>query len=211
MTVFDDIRILRSLSDTALPPGAATEGTGELLETLDRLIDAISSGMGVEDDLKPEAAVQEAKEEEVAVLETVAPAVAEESPLTWSDAQELLYEDILWLFKIGDNEGAISSLGRLIDLGSNSKELLSFLELNQKRLVNIFNELVGDNDSEVVLMSNEYNGRFFMNEDWVRQVCSALSASTTIGALVDEIGESHRFHILTTLHRLQKEDLVAVS
>lgn len=58
-------------------------------------------------------------------------------------AAELLYDDVLWLFAINDGEGALVSLERLLNVGNLEGEVAEFIELNEERLLEIYENYIG--------------------------------------------------------------------
>jgi len=64
----------------------------------------------------------------------------------WSQDDRLLYEDILNLFDLGDQAGAMTSLERLIMLATHTEELATFLEKNGSLLQRLYEEHLGSLD-----------------------------------------------------------------
>ncbi|GMV39982.1 MAG: hypothetical protein AMXMBFR64_16980 [Myxococcales bacterium] len=86
---------------------------------------------------------------DVATARTVPnqPAV-EEEPFTseWPREVELLYEDVHWLFQLGDIDGALISLERLLVLAPENEEIQAFVSLNERKLIEIYQSVLGDWD-----------------------------------------------------------------
>ena len=55
----------------------------------------------------------------------------------------LLYEDVIWLLSMNDGQGALISLERLIVLADTSGEIGEFLELNEKKLLSLYEGFIG--------------------------------------------------------------------
>lgn len=56
---------------------------------------------------------------------------------------ELLYEDMVWLFSVNDGEGALISLERLLILGAPLAEAQEFLEVNEEKLLKLYEDYMG--------------------------------------------------------------------
>ncbi|MBM4397571.1 MAG: hypothetical protein FJ087_18025 [Deltaproteobacteria bacterium] len=68
------------------------------------------------------------------------------APVHWGVAEGLLYEDVLNLFALGDQAGAMTSLERLIMLCPHAEELATFLEKNGELLRKLYEEHLGTLD-----------------------------------------------------------------
>ncbi|HQP94892.1 MAG TPA: hypothetical protein PLY68_01700, partial [Myxococcota bacterium] len=74
-----------------------------------------------------------------------APAPPPELP-KWGDREKLLYRDILHLFELGDQGGAMASLERLFMLAPGSSELTVFLTKNENTLLKLYRDHIGSMD-----------------------------------------------------------------
>ncbi|HOD07035.1 MAG TPA: hypothetical protein PKG98_02955, partial [Myxococcota bacterium] len=74
-----------------------------------------------------------------------APTPAPEPP-KWGDRERLLYRDILHLFELGDQGGAMASLERLFMLTPGSSELTVFLTKNENTLLKLYRDHIGSMD-----------------------------------------------------------------
>jgi len=74
-----------------------------------------------------------------------APAPPPELP-KWGDREKLLYRDILHLFELGDQGGAMASLERLFMLAPDSPELTAFLTKNENTLLKLYRDHIGSMD-----------------------------------------------------------------
>lgn len=64
----------------------------------------------------------------------------------WSPSEQRLYEDILTLFELGDQAGAMISIERLLMLSPKAQELDVFLERNESTLKRTYEEYFGSLD-----------------------------------------------------------------
>ena len=67
-------------------------------------------------------------------------------PPKWGDRERLLYRDILHLFELGDQGGAMASLERLFMLAPGSSELTVFLTKNENTLLKLYRDHIGSMD-----------------------------------------------------------------
>lgn len=67
-------------------------------------------------------------------------------PAHWEQIERLLYEDVLHLFELGDQNGALTSLERLIMLNPQAEELKAFLEKNGALLEKLYTDHMGTLD-----------------------------------------------------------------
>jgi len=75
--------------------------------------------------------------------------VSEEEPskeVHWNDAERRLYKDVLCLFDLGDQPGAMTSMERLVMLSPDAEELRVFLDKNGESLVTLYQEHFGSLD-----------------------------------------------------------------
>jgi hypothetical protein len=79
------------------------------------------------------------------VQEAVEEAAVRE-PVHWGATERLLYDDILNLFELGDQAGAMTSLERLIMLSPHAEELNLFLDKNGSLLQRLYTEHLGSLD-----------------------------------------------------------------
>jgi len=104
----------------------------------------------------------------VPTLETEAavPALLPEAVSTpWSRQHDLLYEDVLCLFKLGDNEGAFVSLGRLLQVAYETPELKRFVDINRKKLLTLYEKTFGSFSVEYTLSVDSLGDRYFWSND----------------------------------------------
>ncbi len=157
----------------------------------------------------PEAAETTALPAEAAPVPTLAmdQVVA---PVVWSALHDHLYEDILWLFKMGDNEGALNSLARLMDLGDGTEELQRFLTINQEKLFDLYHRLVGDAGAMVERQEGAVIGdRYFFQRAEVEALLDSVNGATSISDLFRSAGLSE-LKVYSHLHRIRREGLVQI-
>lgn len=89
----------------------------------------------------PASAIQVDAEEEAEPVE--GPEEEPSGKVRWGKAERLLYEDVLCLFDLGDQPGAMTSMERLIMLCPDAEELEAFLDKNGEALVKLYHEYFG--------------------------------------------------------------------
>lgn len=92
----------------------------------------------------------DADEKVAGAAEAAPPEVAPEEPellppgATGLQAEvELLYEDVLWLFSLGDTDGALVSLERLLVVAPPSEHVRHFIQVNEKKLLKVYEAVLG--------------------------------------------------------------------
>ncbi len=74
----------------------------------------------------------------------------------WSPSERMLYEDILTLFELGDQPGAMTSVERLLMLSPQAKELDAFFERNEPTLKKVYEDYFGSLDRIPVPVRNAH-------------------------------------------------------
>ncbi|MBM4372792.1 MAG: hypothetical protein FJ098_14155, partial [Deltaproteobacteria bacterium] len=133
-----------------------------------------------------EAALEAEALPQPAPPEPAAPAEAAPSELlAWGLLHDLLYEDILWLFKMGDNEGALNSLARLMDLGRGTEEIDRFVTINQARLFELFHRVVGPPGAMVERAGGaDLGDRYFFRREEAEALLENIGTDTRIEDLL---------------------------
>ena len=132
------------------------------------------------------------------------------APVVWSALHDNLYEDILWLFKMGDNEGALNSLARLMDLGDGTEELQRFLTINKEKLFDLYHRLVGEPESVVERQEGAVIGdRYFFQRAEVEALLDSVNGATPISELLSSAGLPE-LKVFSHLHRIRREGLVQI-
>jgi len=156
------------------------------------------------------AAQAEAASAPEAVTETL-PIAAEmpraRGPAVWGKAQDLLYEDVLWLFKVGDNEGALISLGRLINIADGTQEISRFLEINRDKLVGLYEKLLGPFARPFAVPVNGLGDRFFWDVTEAQTVLTLAREHATVEKVLER-SPMGPVKTLAMLHRLSIERII---
>jgi hypothetical protein len=214
------LRLSRTLERTAGGVQAPAAQHAAVLKALDRFVVAIDE---LEEMLRPaetppplptQIALEATKvpEQKTEVAPAVprpaeAEAVPEAAPGVWSREHDLLYEDVLWLFKVGDNEGALVSLGRLLALASETPELQRFADINEKKLLGLYEKVLGSFSMPFTVGTNGLGDRYFHSMEEAQTVYRQAREHGTVAELL-EASPMSRLKTLALMHRFQIERLM---
>lgn len=140
---------------------------------------------------------------------TLAMEVIPDGPTIWGSLHDQLYEDVLWLFKMGDNEGALNSLARLMDFGSGTEELERFLTINSEKLFDLYHRLVGDPETLVERQDAVIGDRYFFHQGEVETLLEQVDGARPLGEIV-EASDLPELKVYAYLHRIRREGLIRV-
>ncbi len=207
------LRLSRSLEATESVGQAASDDQQDVLKALDRLFLTVSERMellrtqeGAQPAEIPEMPVEEMEPTKDPPEEEEPPSVTadEEAPQVWTEQHDRLYEDVLWLFRVGDNEGALVSLGRLLDVAEDTPELQRFLDINEPKLVGLYERLLGAFDQPVTVPETGIGDRYFWN---VQEAQGLLRMGKDAGSMAEILDQTSltRIKTLSLAHRFQRE------
>lgn len=205
------LRLSRTLERTRTAADTETDSDSDVLGALDGFLVTLEERgelLRTRQPVAPEAISIEVESIEESTVEP--PEVPEEesrAPETWTREHDLLYEDILWLFKIGDNEGALVSLGRLVTVAYDTPELKRFVEINESKLTGLYEKILGNFEKPYVLNGNGVGDRFFWNPDDVRALLESAQTNTTLAELLAE-SPLPQLKTLSIVHRLYTERMI---
>ncbi|MFH1530711.1 MAG: hypothetical protein ABIK09_08285 [Pseudomonadota bacterium] len=131
-------------------------------------------------------------------------------PHVWGPLHDQLYEDVLWLFKMGDNEGALNSLTRLLDFGEGTEELDRFLTINRQKLYDLYHRFVGDPSALIERQEDVVIGdRYFYQRAEVEALLEQVNGARPIGEVIEGSNLSD-LKVYSYLHRIRREGLVRI-
>ncbi len=212
------LRLSRTLEGTTAEAQVALDDHAAVLSALDRFLLSINERSEL---LRPreaaptEAAIKVELEESheippIPEEETPAPAAEEElPPQIWTRQHDLLYEDVLWLFRVGDNEGALISLGRLLAVASDTQELQRFLEINENKLVNLYERILGSFRLPLQVSDDGVGDRYFIRPQDALSLLRIGKDCENLDQLIER-SPMTRMQTLALVHRLHSEGLLAV-
>lgn len=209
------LRLSRSLEATESVGQAASDEHQDILKALDRLFLTVGERMellrtqGSASPAEiPEMPVEEMEPTKEQLEEDAPPAVSEdeEAPQVWTEQHDRLYEDVLWLFRVGDNEGALVSLGRLLNVAEKTPELQRFLDINEPKLVGLYERLLGAFDQPVSVPETGIGDRYFWN---VQEAQVLLKLGRDAGTMDEVLNRTEltRIKTLSLAHRFHREGL----
>jgi len=202
------LRLSRTIEGRQATPAEVNEEHSAVLKSLDLFLMATQERSEL---LRGRETVQQEQPEiEVeAIVEEVedAPAAEEAAPVPWTGRHDLLYEDVLWLFKIGDNEGALVSLGRLLNVAYDTQELSRFLDINRPKLVGLYEKILGSFNRELVVNNHGVGDRYFWNVDEAQYTLNLVRQEGSIDKLL-AVTEMPDLRALALLHRMYIERVI---
>lgn len=131
------------------------------------------------------------------------------APGQWTREHDLLYEDVMWLFKMQDSAGALSSVSRLLDVASDTQELKQFLDLNESKLVSAYERVLGPFDRNIFVPALSLTEHYFYNQDDAELVLEVARNSTCIRAILEE-SPVGKLQTLSLLYRFRNERILVV-
>ncbi len=132
------------------------------------------------------------------------------APQVWGPLHDKLYEDVLWLFKMGDNEGALNSLARLLDYGEGTEELERFLTINRQKLYDLYHRIVGEPGALIERQEGAVIGdRYFFQRAEVEALLEQVNGARPIGDVIEDSGLTD-LKVYSYLHRIRREGLVRI-
>lgn len=158
----------------------------------------------VEDD-KPAwvTAVEEHNMAEAEAMDSITPG--------WTRPAELLFEDTLRLFRLGDSDGALISLERLLASMELNDDLHEFVRVNEERLLQLYHAVLGPwtripkrHTPKGFVMP-----KAFFEARKVGIVLGKITDSNSIGDIMDG-GEMSRLEAVATLSQLVRARAVVM-
>lgn len=208
------LRLSRTLEGSQGVGQPSTEEHTDVLKSLDRFLLSVQEQTELlrgreavrteTQSIQVEDIVEEAPAEDAAEP----PPIEEAAPAPWMRQHDLLYEDVLWLFKVGDNEGALTSLGRLVLVAFETQELQRFLEINETKLVGLYEKLLGPFDQEFKVLNPSLGDRFFWSADEAQNLLTLAREKPVINDYL-EASPLPRMATLALLHRFHTERLIS--
>jgi len=212
------LRLSRTLEGTPAEAQVALDDHAAVLSALDRFLLSVSERTEM---LRPREATPTASAIQVELEEShEIPPIPEEAippqpemeelpPQIWTRQHDLLYEDVLWLFRIGDNEGALVSLGRLLAVAADTQELQRFLEINESKLVSLYERMLGSFQLPLQVSDDGVGDRYFIRPQDASTLLRLGKECDSLGQLIERAPIS-RMQTLALVHRLHSEGLLSV-
>jgi len=203
------LRLSRTIEGRQATPAEVNEEHSALLKSLDLFLMTVQERSEL---LRGRETVQQEQPviQVEAIVEEVeeAPAAEEAPPVPWTGRHDLLYEDVLWLFKVGDNEGALVSLGRLLNVAYDTQELSRFLDINRPKLVGLYEKTLGSFDRELEITNHGLGDRYFWNVEEAQATLNLARQEGSIGNLLAAT-DMPDLRALALLHRMYVERVIS--
>jgi hypothetical protein len=115
-----------------------------------------------------------------------APKVVEEE---WGKSEQLLYEDVMNLFALGDQQGAMTSLERLIMVAPNTPTLMSFIAKNKNAFHKVYIDQIGSLDRLPYPVTNRDPTKIpTSDEHFLMDILRLVDGKKTIAQIVSASG-----------------------
>ncbi|HIN85933.1 MAG TPA: hypothetical protein EYN06_05575 [Myxococcales bacterium] len=103
----------------------------------------------------------------------------------WTLSAELLFDDALRLFALGDSDGALISLERLLTSSELNEDLTEFVQKNEVKLLRVYEEVLGPWNKTLHLnTSGESLHAGFLRAPKIKWVIGKVDGQATIGDLL---------------------------
>ncbi|GEM_PF-6203138 len=208
------LRLARTFERSSAHVASLDERQARILRSLDRFLvamqeqaDVLANRQVVVPDIP--VLLGEATSETI-TGEAIADFIAvEDSPGEWVKDYDLLYEDVMWLFKMQDFAGALCSVSRLINLAADTQELRQFLELNESKLVSAYERALGPFDNAISCSAASLDQYYFCNPDEAEIVLDIARSSDNVRQILNEspIGT---LPTLSLIYRLRNEHIITI-
>jgi len=205
-------RVADALSDFHSPENPLATAVEECIRTLRELHDSLhrkDDGSSHVTQSLPELEFHDRKTMAIpadAVKEAVEAAVAgdkaiEKETVNWTADERMLYQDVLTLFDLGDQPGAMTSMERLIMLSPSAEELQAFVEKNGESLKRLYEENFGSFDRVPVPVSNSVPVRIpTQDEALVKDILDLVDGHRTIQDILEQSEHEDLFTLVSIAH-----------
>jgi hypothetical protein len=129
----------------------------------------------------------------------------------WTRRSELLYDDMLRLFRLGDSDGALISLERLLTSTPLNADLEEFVQVNEDRLLELYVAVLGKWASKPV-RATEIEGPIppaFLRFSKIAEVLELVDGSTSFADIVSNTNMT-RLETTAVLSQLVRSKLIVV-
>ena len=104
----------------------------------------------------------------------------------WQAEVELLYNDVLRLFALGDTDGALVSLERLLIIAPPNDQLRNFLRLNEPKLMKLYEGVMGPWSNVPHKVENADAPEFFNLHAKFKSILHLVDGRRSLGTILDE-------------------------
>lgn len=137
--------------------------------------------------------------------------VTAEPQVRWSETERMLYEDIVTLFELGDQVGAMISIERLLMLSPKARDLDVFLERNESVVRKVYEEHFGSLDRIPVPLRDAHPIRIPTNEPaTILNILRLVDGQRTIRDIVHR-SKDGQVRVLITIAHLARSGFIEVA
>ena len=104
----------------------------------------------------------------------------------WQAEVELLYNDVLRLFSLGDTDGALVSLERLLIVAPINDQIRSFLRINESKLMKLYEGVMGPWSNVPGHVGNPQAPEFFNHHAKFKTILHLVDGQRDLGAILEE-------------------------
>ena len=104
----------------------------------------------------------------------------------WQAEVELLYNDVLRLFSLGDTDGALVSLERLLIVAPINDQIRSFLRVNEAKLMKLYEGVMGPWSNVPRRVDGRNVADFFSQHAKFKTILHLVDGARDLGAILDE-------------------------
>lgn len=127
-------------------------------------------------------------------------------------AASLLYEDVLWLLSVNDGEGALISLERLLVGYEPEGEIKEFLQLNEAKLLNLYEGYIGPFDKvpkKLKLAKGHGMPDAYLAEKRIQKMLKLVNGKSTITKLLKQ-SKMPPLQACCILNQLRRSGLIEI-
>lgn len=145
------------------------------------------------------AAVEKAAREDVLETAAAAAAATPRAPVEataadivppgvsgWQAEVELLYNDVLRLFSLGDTDGALVSLERLLIIAPINDQIRNFLRVNESKLMKLYEGVMGPWSNVPHKVDNPHAPVFFKQHAKFKTILHLVDGKRDLGTILEE-------------------------
>lgn len=104
----------------------------------------------------------------------------------WQAEVELLYNDVLRLFSLGDTDGALVSLERLLIIAPINDQIRNFLRVNESKLMKLYEGVMGPWSNVPRRLDNPHAPTFFKQHAKFKTILHLVDGRRDLGSILEE-------------------------
>ena len=104
----------------------------------------------------------------------------------WQAEVELLYNDVLRLFSLGDTDGALVSLERLLIIAPINDQIRNFLRVNESKLMKLYEGVMGPWSNIPHRADSDHAPSFFKHHAKFKTILHLVDGRRDLGTILEE-------------------------